>query len=327
MFRPRRPRAACRTWAARWRASSRARARAGALPGGSYITSLEMAGASLTLLELDEEFTGLVGLRSTPPRRVGEHGQVIAGAAARATTIDVWMSEIAEAVKDQRDYLTQLDAAVGDGDHGVDVDGGFDAVGKALAGQEGNVPPGRPLILAGKTLASTVGERAARCGEPRVAARAARSGTGRNWASAACSGRSGRGSTESWSSVRRSLTRRWWTHSVRLSRRSRAPRRGRAPRERARCRVGRGGGGREGDRPAPGPQGRRVLSRRALHRPPGPGRNLRGSGRARAAARAEDRKQVEQLARTPPIRRRSPIALPAASTARNGIEGDSLGYD
>jgi dihydroxyacetone kinase-like protein len=37
------------------------------------------------------------------------------------------------------------------------MDRGFTAVGSALAGQDGDVPPGRLLILAGKTLVSTVG--------------------------------------------------------------------------------------------------------------------------------------------------------------------------
>jgi dihydroxyacetone kinase-like protein len=67
------------------------------------------------------------------------------------------MSEAAAAVRDQRDYLTQLDSAIGDGDHGTNMNRGFEAVEKALAGQNGNVPPGRLLILAGKTLVSTVG--------------------------------------------------------------------------------------------------------------------------------------------------------------------------
>jgi dihydroxyacetone kinase-like protein len=75
----------------------------------------------------------------------------------RSATVNVWMSEAAEAIRRERDHLTQLDAAIGDGDHGVNMDRGFDAVGKALAGQDGNVPPGRLLILAGKTLVSTVG--------------------------------------------------------------------------------------------------------------------------------------------------------------------------
>src|SRR4051794_28028988 len=67
------------------------------------------------------------------------------------------MNESAAAVRIQRDYLTQLDSAIGDGDHGTNMNRGFEAVEKALAGQGGNVPPGRLLILAGKTLVSTVG--------------------------------------------------------------------------------------------------------------------------------------------------------------------------
>jgi dihydroxyacetone kinase-like protein len=82
---------------------------------------------------------------------------VIAGAAVRTTTIHAWMTTIAESVKDQRDYLTQLDAAIGDGDHGVNMDRGFDAVGKALAAQDGSLPPGKLLTLVGKTLVSTIG--------------------------------------------------------------------------------------------------------------------------------------------------------------------------
>jgi phosphoenolpyruvate---glycerone phosphotransferase subunit DhaL len=75
----------------------------------------------------------------------------------RSATVNVWMSEAAEAIRRERDHLTQLDAAIGDGDHGVNMDRGFDAVGKALAGQDGSILPGRLLILAGKTLVSTVG--------------------------------------------------------------------------------------------------------------------------------------------------------------------------
>jgi phosphoenolpyruvate---glycerone phosphotransferase subunit DhaL len=75
----------------------------------------------------------------------------------QTSTIDAWMSETAEAVRQEREYLTQLDAAIGDGDQGINMDRGFTAVGKALAGQDRSVPPGRLLILAGKTLVSTVG--------------------------------------------------------------------------------------------------------------------------------------------------------------------------
>jgi dihydroxyacetone kinase-like protein len=83
---------------------------------------------------------------------------MIAGASAvNAATVTVWMSEIAETVSAERDYLTQLDAAIGDGDHGINMDRGFSAVQKALAEQDTDVPPGRLLIVAGKTLVSSVG--------------------------------------------------------------------------------------------------------------------------------------------------------------------------
>jgi phosphoenolpyruvate---glycerone phosphotransferase subunit DhaL len=72
------------------------------------------------------------------------------------TTVRTWMSEIATSVSEQRDYLVQLDAAIGDGDHGINMTRGFTAVVKALEAEK-DVPPGRLLILAGKTLVSSVG--------------------------------------------------------------------------------------------------------------------------------------------------------------------------
>jgi dihydroxyacetone kinase-like protein len=82
---------------------------------------------------------------------------VITESVVQAQTITTWLAEAEEQIKAQSDYLTQLDAAIGDGDHGINMRRGFDAVGKALAGQGNGVPPGRLLIVAGKTLVSTVG--------------------------------------------------------------------------------------------------------------------------------------------------------------------------
>lgn len=75
----------------------------------------------------------------------------------RAQTIISWLNEAEVDIAAQSDYLTQLDAAIGDGDHGTNMTRGFTAVGRVLAGQDDQVPPGRLLILAGKTLISTVG--------------------------------------------------------------------------------------------------------------------------------------------------------------------------
>ena len=73
-----------------------------------------------------------------------------------AQTVTAWMNEIAASVRAERDYLVQLDAAIGDGDHGINLNRGFDAVTLALS-TEPDGTPGRLLILSGKTLVSTVG--------------------------------------------------------------------------------------------------------------------------------------------------------------------------
>ena len=73
-----------------------------------------------------------------------------------SATITAWMNEVAAAVAADRDYLVQLDAAIGDGDHGINMTRGFNAVVVALA-DRGDAAPGQLLTLAGRTLVSTVG--------------------------------------------------------------------------------------------------------------------------------------------------------------------------
>src|ERR1700704_5698268 len=73
-----------------------------------------------------------------------------------AATISTWMREVEASVRAERDHLVQLDAAIGDGDHGINMARGFQAVVQALGADNGS-PPGRLLIIAGRTLVSTVG--------------------------------------------------------------------------------------------------------------------------------------------------------------------------
>jgi dihydroxyacetone kinase-like protein len=77
--------------------------------------------------------------------------------AMQAATVHTWIEESAASVREHADHLTQLDSAIGDGDHGINMTRGFDAVTKALAGQDPSLPPGQLLVLAGKTLVATVG--------------------------------------------------------------------------------------------------------------------------------------------------------------------------
>jgi dihydroxyacetone kinase-like protein len=74
-----------------------------------------------------------------------------------ATTVRQWFEGSAVALHEQRDYLTQLDAAIGDADHGTNMDRGFASVVAKLEELDGATPPGKTLVLAGSTLVSTVG--------------------------------------------------------------------------------------------------------------------------------------------------------------------------
>ena len=74
-----------------------------------------------------------------------------------AATVRRWLEGSAVALHEQRDYLTQLDAAIGDADHGANMTRGFSAVEAKLDGLDGGTPPGKILVLAGSTLVSTVG--------------------------------------------------------------------------------------------------------------------------------------------------------------------------
>jgi phosphoenolpyruvate---glycerone phosphotransferase subunit DhaL len=79
------------------------------------------------------------------------------GASVDAGTVRTWLAASAVAIRDQRDYLTQLDAAIGDADHGANMDRGFTAVVERLDGEASSEPPGKLLLTAGSTLVSTVG--------------------------------------------------------------------------------------------------------------------------------------------------------------------------
>ena len=85
--------------------------------------------------------------------RLGEDLTVVDAAFTRS-----WVEEIAASIEDRRDFLTQLDAAIGDADHGVNMSRGFSAVRQKLADGAGDgLTPGQLLTLVGSTLVSTVG--------------------------------------------------------------------------------------------------------------------------------------------------------------------------
>ena len=78
-----------------------------------------------------------------------------------AEVFRAWIRSAAEVVEANRDHLTQLDAAIGDADHGINLARGFTAALEALdahdRGAAAPMTPGKILSVTGRTIISTVG--------------------------------------------------------------------------------------------------------------------------------------------------------------------------
>jgi len=77
-----------------------------------------------------------------------------------AEVFRAWVTSAAEVIQVNRDHLTQLDAAIGDADHGINLARGFSAVLRALNARNGaavHMTPGRILTVTGSTIVSEVG--------------------------------------------------------------------------------------------------------------------------------------------------------------------------
>ncbi len=126
---------------------------------GEYATSLEMAGASITLLKLDPTLQALLDHPCrTPALTVGAvHDGVAAEARSRKVekatdtarvvenTADlivegdvspdvfrVMMKKVGEEIIAEKDWLSDLDGVIGDGDHGITMEIGWKAVQRAM---------------------------------------------------------------------------------------------------------------------------------------------------------------------------------------------------
>ncbi|MGB9809103.1 MAG: dihydroxyacetone kinase subunit DhaL [Caldanaerobacter sp.] len=67
------------------------------------------------------------------------------------------INRIVEVIRENREYLTELDSAIGDADHGINMDRGFEAVKQKLETIPENSDIGTILKTVGMTLVSTVG--------------------------------------------------------------------------------------------------------------------------------------------------------------------------
>jgi dihydroxyacetone kinase-like protein len=74
-----------------------------------------------------------------------------------AACVRRWLEVAAARIETERHYLTQLDAAIGDADHGTNMHRGFTAVLARLGTLDDGAGPGQLLIQAGRTFVSIVG--------------------------------------------------------------------------------------------------------------------------------------------------------------------------
>lgn len=166
---------------------------------GNYVTSLDMAGASVTLCQVDEELLRLwdapvktAGLRWGCEAGTGTQGHRDTGKGAPTVptmqgdpVLDAdffrrWMTATAASVDREADRLTALDSPIGDADHGSNLRRGFTAVSAALE-KEAPETPGAVLVLAGRQLISTVGGASGPCTAHCCAGPGRPSGTRPRW--------------------------------------------------------------------------------------------------------------------------------------------------
>ena len=73
-----------------------------------------------------------------------------------AACVRHWLEAAAARIEAERHYLTQLDAAIGDADHGTNMHRGFTAVLARMSALD-EAGPGQLLVQAGRTFVSIVG--------------------------------------------------------------------------------------------------------------------------------------------------------------------------
>lgn len=146
---------------------------------GELVTSLDMGGVSLTVFWLDDELEDLwtadayacayrkqkAPLGTLEKTYTAKAATVDAesiveaspAAAQLATTVREAAHAVADLMREQENYLGEIDSYAGDGDHGRGMVRGSDAAVKAIAAAPDNAGPSQLLKLAGRAWAMQAG--------------------------------------------------------------------------------------------------------------------------------------------------------------------------
>ena len=136
---------------------------------GNFLTALDMAGCSLSVLGVDDELLAALDAPTTAPawpHAVSPGGAVVPAAPAVAVEVGALaagdpvrraLEAVAEVLIADRDRLTELDRAVGDGDLGISLARGAAAVLAECPRYPGERGPAAVLRAASATVRRTVG--------------------------------------------------------------------------------------------------------------------------------------------------------------------------
>lgn len=128
---------------------------------GNYFTSLDMVGATLTVMALDGELKALLDMEAMAPGLATGHvaapqaGAVLAPRAARRAEVteaapvdveihgpsvanaggDAIVAELAAVIVANKAHLSEIDGLIGDGDHGINMAKGFGRAAERIAGK------------------------------------------------------------------------------------------------------------------------------------------------------------------------------------------------
>lgn len=94
---------------------------------GNYMTSLEMAGGAVSILKLDDELKQLLDAKADTP---GFHSEEYARKSPIAMDC---LKEVCTTLISKKDLLNELDAVMGDGEHGSNIERSFGMVCQAFS--------------------------------------------------------------------------------------------------------------------------------------------------------------------------------------------------
>ena len=105
---------------------------------GNYFTSLEMVGATLTVMALDTELKALLDVERRADRPALYGGSTMHAAFTNADQArrPSWTGAADRVIVANKAYLSEIDGKIGDGDHGVNMAKGFGRAAERIKGSD-----------------------------------------------------------------------------------------------------------------------------------------------------------------------------------------------